>query len=106
MKQLINSICIFLLLSMAGFAQAEKPISTGLEVYPLQIKLSNDRTGIIKNVTCGGCEYKIGKITRNTQVYVNGENVDLLRARDGAGKPAYIKFVRKTGEIVAIYFNE
>jgi len=106
MKQFISSVFILLFLSVAGFAQAAKSTPAELELYSLKIKLSNDRTGIIKNVSCGGCDYKIGKITKKTQVYINGTEVDLLRAREGAGKQAFIQFIRKTGEIVAIYFRQ
>lgn len=108
MKQFINSIFIVLFLSMASFAQAAKPTRADaeLELSPLGIKLSNDGTGIIMDVTCDGCDYKTGKITSNTKAYVNGTEVNLLRARERAGKFVFIKFVRKTGEIMAIRWSE
>ncbi len=104
MKQL--SIILFsLTLFVTGIASAKQTTYAELEV-PLQIKLSNDGTGIIKNVTCGGCDYKIGKITKNTKAYVNGVDVDLFRARDRAGKMVLIQFVRSTGEVMAIRWSE
>ena len=61
-----------------------------LEIPKLSIKLSNDGTGIISKVSCGGCGYKFAKITKNTNAYVNGVMVDLFRARERAGRQARI----------------
>ena len=105
MKQL-NTILLLIPLFIAGVVNAALPTYAELELPSLKIKLSNDGTGIITNVTCGGCDYKFGKITEKTRAYVNGANVDLLRARERAGKPAFIQFVRNTGEIVAIRWSE
>ena len=76
------------------------------EVPRLSMKLSNDGTGIIKDVSCGGCNYKFVKITRNTNVYVNNVKVNLFRARERAGKPVFIQFVRSSGEVMAIRWME
>ena len=62
MKQ-INKFLLLILLFVAGIASAEQPMLAELELYPLRIKISDDGTGIIKNMTCGGCDYNIGKIT-------------------------------------------
>ena len=107
MKQL-NIIFLLIPLFFAGVVNAgqSKPTLAELELPSLAIKLSNDGTGIIKKVTCGGCDYNFGKITRNTKAYVNGVNVDLLRARERAGKPVFIQFVRSTGEIMFIRWSE
>lgn len=105
MKQL-NIILLLIPLLAAGVVNAAKLTHAELELSSLAIKLSNDGTGIIKNVTCGGCDYSFGRITKKTRVYANGVNVDLMRAREMAGKPVFIQFVRSSGEIMTIHWSE
>lgn len=106
MKQL-NMILLLLSLSVAGIASAAQANTDAeLEVLSLKMKLSNDGTGIIKNVGCGGCTFKFAKITKNTKAYVNGVRVDLLRVRERVGNTVFIEFVRKTGEVMAIRWSE
>ena len=78
------------------------PFETG----ELRIRQSNDGTGIIKNVSCHGCDYQLVRITPHTKVVVNAREVDLLRARERAGKPAFIEFDRQTAEVKYIYWAE
>ena len=105
MKQL-NMILLLVPLFIAGVVNAGQPTLSELELSSLTMKLSNDGTGIIKKVTCGGCDYNFVKITKNTKAYVNGVNVDLFRARERAGMPVFIQFVRSTGEVMAIHWSE
>lgn len=76
------------------------------EIGELNIKQSNDGTGIIKEVTCEDCDYQFVKITPETEVIVNGVKVNLLRARERAGQDAYIKFDKETAEVKQIYWSE
>jgi len=76
------------------------------EVRQLNIKQSSDGTGIIKDVTCPGCEYRFVKINADTKVIVNGEKVNVLRARERAGRHAYIEFDSETAEVKYIYWSE
>jgi hypothetical protein len=76
------------------------------EIGELKIKQSNDGSGIIKDVSCRGCDFKFVKITPETEVIVNGIKVDVLRARERAGKDAYIKFDKDTAEVKQIYWSE
>ena len=46
------------------------------------------------------------KITPDTKVFVNGNKVDLLRARERARQDAYIEFDRETAEVKHIYWSE
>jgi hypothetical protein len=69
------------------------------EIGELKIRQSNDGTGIIKDVTCRGCDYQFVKITADTEVFVNGEKVGLLRARERAGQDVFIEFDRETAEV-------
>ena len=76
------------------------------EISDLKIKQSNDGTGIIKEIYCGECDYQIVKITADTKVIVNGEEVNLLRARERAGQEAYIEFDKETAEVKHIYWSD
>jgi hypothetical protein len=76
------------------------------EIGELDIKQSNDGTGIIKEVTCEDCDYQFVKITPDTKVFVNGNRVNLLRARERTGQDAYIEFDRETAEVKHIYWTE
>jgi hypothetical protein len=87
-------------------AAAEKVWYYPFEIGELNIRQSNDGTGIIKEVTCEDCDYQFVKITPDTKVFVNGNKVDLLRARERAGQDAYIEFDRETAEVKHIYWSE
>lgn len=87
-------------------ANAEKKWYYPYEIGELKIKQTNDGTGIIKEVTCGDCDYQFVKITPKTKVIVNGEEASLLRARERAGQQAYIKFDKETAEVKYIYWSE
>ena len=76
------------------------------EISELKIKQSNDGTGIIKDIRCGECGFQIVTITPDTKVIVNGEETDLLRARERAGQQAYIEFDKDTAEVKHIYWSE
>ena len=76
------------------------------EIGELKIKQTNDGSGIIKEVTCGDCDYQFVKITADTEVFVNGQKVDLLRARERAGQQAFIEFDRETAEVKYIHWSE
>ena len=76
------------------------------EIGELKIRQANDGTGIIKDVSCGDCDYKFVKITPKTKVVVNGREAALLRARERAGKPVFIEFDKKTAEVKHIYWTE
>ena len=67
MKQL-NIILLLISLLAAGVVNAEQVPLAEVEVYTLKLKLSNDGTGIIKDMPCSGCGYTFGKITKNRRV--------------------------------------
>lgn len=105
MKQ-FNVVFLLVLLFATGVVNAEQPALSGLEVPELKMKLSNDGTGIIYGVTCGDCDYKFGKITKNTQAYINGIEVNLFRVRERVGLSVVVRYVRSTGEIMKIGWSQ
>ena len=86
--------------------QPEKKWYYPFEIGELNIKQANDGTGIIKDVSCGECDFNFVKITTDTKVIVNGEEDSLLRARECAGMDAYIEFDKDTAEVKHIYWSE
>lgn len=105
MKLLINFSCV-LIMFLSQYAMAEEHPFVPNSMRALSIKLANDRTGIIKNVRCIGCDYTTAKITLKTKAYKNGKEVDLLEAKMRAGKQALVTFNPKTREVQAIRWND
>ena len=87
-------------------AEPEKKWYYPYEISDLNIKQANDGTGVIRDIYCGECDFKIVKITPKTKVFVNGEEVELLRARERAGKDAFIEFDKETAEVQHIIWSE
>jgi len=93
-------------LSRSSTGAEEKKWYYPFEIGELKIKQTNDGSGIIKEVTCGDCDYQFVKITADTEVFVNGEKVSLLRARERAGQQAFIEFDKETAEVKYIHWSE
>jgi len=105
MKLLIKILCISAIF-LSSYAMAEEHPFVPYTARSLSIKLSNDRTGIIKNVFCLGCDYKTVNILPTTKAYKNGVEVDLLEAKMRAGKPALVSFNPETREVQTIRWTE
>lgn len=106
MIKILISLSVVFMLLLSQYAVAEEhPFVPHLAMH-LSIKLSNDRTGIVKNVMCTGCDFKIVNITPKTKAYRNGVEVDLLEAKRQAGKPALVSFNPKTREVQTIRWSE
>ena len=86
-------------LSRGSTGTEEKKWYYPYEIGELKIKQTNDGTGIIKDVTCRDCDFQFVKITADTEVFVNGEQVNLLRARERAGQDVFIEFDKDTAEV-------
>ena len=95
----INRVLIplFLLLSFNVFAETSPYVV--VEIAKLKIKLSNDGTGIIKNIYCRGCDFNFVKITRQSKATENGVEVDIQQAKKRAGKIAMVSFDPLTREV-------
>ena len=87
-------------------ASSAKKWYYGYEIANLQIKLSSDRTGIIKDIHCEPCNFNFVKITPKTEARISGVKTDLLRARERAGKEVYIEFDTDTAEVITINWSE
>jgi len=93
-------------LSRGSTVTEEKKWYHPYEIGELRIRQSNDGSGIIKDVSCRDCDYQFVKITPETEVFVNGQRVNLLRARERAGQAAFIEFDKETAEVKYIRWSE
>ncbi|MDH5710038.1 MAG: hypothetical protein OEZ15_00005 [Gammaproteobacteria bacterium] len=105
MKLLINLVCAISFF-LSQYAMAEEHPYVPYVARALSIKLSNDRTGIIKDVRCTGCDFTTVIITPKTRAYSNDVEVDLLEAKMWAGKPALVSFNPETREVQTIRWHE
>lgn len=105
-------VTLFVLMMSSANAQETREYKLGevhdheyrdLEVPQAKIRQSSDGTGIIQGVTCDECDFKIVKITPKTKVILDGKVVDLLMAREYAGKLIYVIFDQDTAEVIKIY---
>lgn len=110
MKLLSGIVFLLTLFSnLALHAEAAAPVPNNraeLELPILSVKLSNDGTGIIKKVDCGHCEFRLAKITANTQAFINGLRVNISQVAARAGKDVFITFDAKTGEVFTIRWTQ
>ena len=89
------------------YVVAEEHPFVPFTAHALSIKLSNDRTGIIKGVQCMECkDFSTVNITPRTRAYRNGVEVDLLEAKMQAGKPALVSLNPETREVQTIRWSE
>jgi hypothetical protein len=98
-----EDIEIYTTANLGSTGTEEKKWYYQYEIGELKIKQSNDGTGIIQDVTCTGCDYQFVKITRDTEVFLDGVKVNLLRARERAGQDVFIEFDKETAEVKRIH---
>lgn len=101
-------LVVAVLFAVATQAQAAPTQRTYAEseTTHLNILLSRDGTGVIKDITCPYCDFKFVKITPKTRAVANGKEVDISRAASRLGKPAFVQFNAKTAEVTAISWSE
>lgn len=75
-----------------------------IESDALDIRLSNDLTGIVKGRRCDTCDIELLKITPDTKVEIRGLAVDLIKAKARSGKPGVVIYNIKSREVRVISF--
>ena len=98
--KVINQLLILLLFVFASNAYAEKSKYYIDEVDVKDIKISKDRTGIVKGISCYGCGFNIVKITKNTKATSKGVAVDILEVKKLSDKAVGVAFDPKTREVI------
>lgn len=112
----MKTITGFLYIVLLGFASAVYAADNAteevyvphipVEVPANKIKLSNDGTGIVKDVSCEGCDYKILKVTKNSKAYANSVLTDMVRVRAKKEGLVLVKYIRATGEVYEVRWFE
>ena len=97
--KVINRTLIPLFLLLSFHVSAETMPFKVVEVFKLSIKLSNDGTGIVKNIRCGGCDFNFVRITPQSKASENGVEIDIQQAKKRAGKSAMVSFDPQTQEV-------
>ena len=105
MKTVIMLTAMFLGVA-ANVVFAEEDPYVPFETLKLQIKLSEDGTGIVKDVGCMNCNFSVVKITNETRAYIDGIEVNILEARKQAGKGAMVAFNPETQEVQTIRWSK
>lgn len=98
--KVINQLLILLLFAYGANAYAEKPKHRVNEVDVKSIKLSDDRTGVVKDIACFGCDFNMVKITKDTRAAVKGVPVDILEVKKLSDKVVMVAFDPKTREVL------
>ena len=86
----------------AANAYGEKPTDRVDEVDVRSVKVAGDRTGIVKDISCFGCDFNIVNITKNTKATRGGAPVDILEIRDAVNVVVGVAFDPKTREVLRI----
>ena len=93
---------LFLLASFNVYAKSipAEPVPYVIaEVGKLKIILSEDGTGIVKDIPCPSCDANYLKITKNSRAAKNGVEVDIQEVKKRAGKSIGISFNPQKREV-------
>ena len=85
------------LLSLNAVAE-EKPFVV-IETEPQNIRLADDGTGIVKNVFCAGCDFKVVKVTPASKATDQGVEVNILDVRRLKDRVVMVSFNPETQEV-------
>ena len=99
-----NLITVFVLFFALGVNAAGKNVPSELiEVAGRDIILSNDGTGVVRNVECDACSSNVLRITHNTRAFEKGQPVDLVSSRKRyINKVFMLRFDVATREVLVI----
>ena len=70
---------VVMMISNAALAE-EKPFLV-IETASHNVKVSEDGTGIVKDIHCAGCDFNIVEITPRTKATRQGQEVSILEVR-------------------------
>ena len=91
-------LCLFALLVSVSAGAEEKPFVV-IETEPQHIRLADDGTGIVKNIYCDGCDFKIIKVTPASKATRQGVEVNVLEVRGLKDIVVMVSFNPETQEV-------
>ena len=89
---------LFVLLMSVGVSAEERPFVV-IETEPQNIRLADDGTGIVKNIFCAGCDFKIVKVTPASRATRQGVEVNILEVRGLKDIVVMVSFNPETQEV-------
>ena len=96
---LINRLLFILLVTMSFNVSAEEAPFVVIETEPNNIRLADDGTGIVKNIFCSGCDFKIVKVTPASKATRQGVEVNMLEVRGLKDVVVMVSFNPETQEV-------
>jgi len=106
MKKTILLFGLIPFLSFSQLVSAETRPFVVDETDSLNILLSKDGTGIIKDISCSTCDFDRVKITAKSKASINGKDVNILQAKSRFGQSAMVSFHPKTAEVQYIRWTQ
>lgn len=97
--KLINRLLFLFILLMSFNVSAEEKPFVVIETELQNIRLSDDGTGVVKNVYCSGCDFKIVNITPSSKATYRGVEVSILEVRRQKDKVIMVSFNPETQEV-------
>ena len=98
-KMIKKYLSVFVLLMLALNVHAEDGLFRVVETISSEIVLSNDGTGIVKNIYCTGCDFNMVKITENSKATRRGIAVDIVEVKKLTRALVMVSFNPKTREV-------
>ena len=89
---------LFVLLMSVGVSAEEKPFVV-IETEPQNIRLADDGTGIVKNIFCTGCDFKVVKVTPASKATRQGVEVNIVEVRGLKDIVVMVSFNPETQEV-------
>ena len=98
-SRLKNYLLFLLFLLMTTGVSAEEAPFVVIETEPNNIRLADDGTGIVKNIFCTGCDFKIVKVTPASKATNQGVEVNMLEVRGLKDVVVMVSFNPETQEV-------
>ncbi len=98
-SKLLTRLIIGLTFLLSFCAVAEEKPFIVIETDSHNVRLSDDGTGIVKNVVCNGCDFKIVKVTPASKATYRGVEVDIREVRNLKDRAVMVSFNPETQEV-------
>ena len=98
-SKILTRLIIGLTFLLSFCVVAEEAPFVVIETDSRNVRLSDDGTGIVKNIFCNGCDFKIVKVTPASRATFQGAEVDIREVRGLKDKAVMVSFNPETQEV-------
>ena len=98
LKTLFGLLIAALLMSVQSAWAEEKPFIV-IETESHNVRISDDGTGIVKNIECAVCDFKLVNVTANTRATRQGNEVSILDVKGLRETIVMVSFNPQTREV-------